>query len=273
MYTILGASGFIGQNLCQKLLSLGHDVWAPKRNDKEIYNKKLGHVFYCIGATNDFLINPSNTLDAHVTTLEKILSSGNFESLVYLSSTRLYDSVKSEVVSEEDPLVFSPLDLRNFYDLSKGLGESLCRLNARKNVKVVRLSCVYKDLNEGGGFVQSLLTAVHQSKRETLSLETSPYYSRDYVFIDDVVEGLLKVLHEGKQFIYNIASGENVTNHQLFERIKKNCGVEILATKTDAGMLAPKININRMVSEFKWNPQSIISVINKQTVAYKNEFN
>ena len=139
-YTILGGRGFIGTRLATHLRSLGHEVWVPERDDPAMFSAPLGRVFYCIGLTADFRQRLLDTVDAHVCLLNRVLRSGNFDSLLYLSSTRVYAGAGS--THEGANLVVSPLLPGDLYNLSKLMGESVC-LASGGPAKVVRLSNVY----------------------------------------------------------------------------------------------------------------------------------
>jgi len=64
-------------------------VICPTR-DESLDGRDLGHIIYCIGITADFRRRPHDTITAHVTKLQEVLTRTSFESLVYLSSTRVY---------------------------------------------------------------------------------------------------------------------------------------------------------------------------------------
>ena len=87
----------------------------------------MGTVFYCAGLTSDYAVRAHDTVSAHVCLLNELLQGGNFETLVYLSSTRLYDSLGPYAVDEDSALALNPANPRHLYDLSKALGEALCR--------------------------------------------------------------------------------------------------------------------------------------------------
>ncbi len=88
-YTVLGATGFIGMRVAALARSLGHNVCCPSR-DENLDGRDLGHVIYSIGITADFRRRPHDTVTAHVTKLQEVLTRTSFDSLVYLSSTRVY---------------------------------------------------------------------------------------------------------------------------------------------------------------------------------------
>lgn len=92
-YTIVGASGFVGSRLAASLRQAGHTVLTPSRNDPMLFTQSLGQVIYCAGLTADFAARPFDTVEAHVTLLARVLQESDFTHLLYLSSTRLYDSL------------------------------------------------------------------------------------------------------------------------------------------------------------------------------------
>src|SRR6267378_3887747 len=142
MITVLGASGFIGSHLVKRLRELNIECLAPGR-EEQLPGRNLGEVIYCIGLTADFRSRPFDTVDAHVCKLLSVLRDCEFDSLLYLSSTRLYEG-HSQTAREEDSLKFGPTNPSDLFGLSKALGESLS-LACGKKVRVVRPSNVYGD--------------------------------------------------------------------------------------------------------------------------------
>src|SRR5712691_7197034 len=138
--TVLGASGFIGSHLVARLQELNLQCFAPER-DQELGGKSLGHIVYCIGLTADFRQKPFETVDAHVSTLLKIVRQCEFDSLLYLSSARLYRGQET-IAGEDDPVRVNPLQNDDIYNISKLMGESLS-LDCGRPARVARLSAVY----------------------------------------------------------------------------------------------------------------------------------
>lgn len=214
-FTVLGASGFIGSHIVKKLNSLGIDCYAPKKGDPEIFERNLGKVFYCVGMTSDYIKNPIATVDAHVLHLSELVDRAKFERLVYLSSTRLYDGLVEAVVGESADLRLNSSNPRHIYDLSKALGESITLNAASGRGCVARLSCVYDCSPKSPGFMSGLLYQL--SKSNAVALETSTGFLRDYIHVDDVVFALTTMLDHDVSGVFNVASGENISNGDLSE--------------------------------------------------------
>jgi UDP-glucose 4-epimerase len=215
-YTVLGASGFIGRRLVAALCTSGASCYAPQREETAaLFERELGSVFYCIGLTADYASRPFDTIEAHVGLLSAILSRASFKRLIYLSSTRLYDGLGAAICGEDADLVLNPANPRHSYDFSKALGENLCLTASGGRAKVARLSSVYDDAPDAAGFLPSLLRRLARERK--FVIDSASGIVRDYVYVGDVVNGLIKFSSEQVGEIVNIASGENISNGEIVD--------------------------------------------------------
>ena len=211
-FTVIGAGGFIGGRLAARLRGEGHEVFTPDRHATDYLSEDLGRVFYCAGLTGDFIVRPLDTVEAHVSLLARLLREARFERLVYLSSTRVYDALDG-VGREDAVLALDPHLPRNVYDLSKALGENLCLAWSDGRATVARLSNVLDLGPEVSGFLPDLMRRARREREITLT--ASPAGARDYIHVDDALEGLIRLEAEPGSRIVNVASGRNVTNQAL----------------------------------------------------------
>lgn len=267
-FTVLGAAGFVGQRVVARLRAAGARVYAPARDDPALFTQPLGHVIYAAGLTADYLARPFDTVEAHVGLLSRVLQHGRWDSLVYLSSTRLYDSLGAVDALESLPLFLDPAQPRHLYDLSKGLGESLCQTVGGGRARVARLACVYEGWADADGFLPTLLRQVLSARAlagqgavPSIQVDSSPSFARDYVQVSDVVDGLIHIALHGQQAVYNVASGGNTANADLFDYLQKRWGCEIVATLHPGVSAAPRIRIDRMREEFGWHPRPLLEVL------------
>jgi nucleoside-diphosphate-sugar epimerase len=263
--TVIGGQGFIGRALVERLRELGWECWVPGRSvNWPQTDRPLGRVFYCAGMTADYLRDPAATLEAHAGLLSRVLQSRSYESLVYLSSTRLYDGFLSseEVAREDGGLSINPLDPRHLYDVTKLAGESLCHVLGQGRARVARLSCVYNDEKEENGFLAELLKKVANTRsNEVLHIASSPHYCRDYVHVSDVVRALIDIAQHGIQPVYNVASGQNLRNDALAAIVKAHSARRIVFDLDRAQSPPALVSIQRLQSEFGWNPELVESRI------------
>ncbi|AOX99300.1 NAD(P)-dependent oxidoreductase [Jeongeupia sp. USM3] len=212
--TIVGASGFIGGALAEVLRRQGFEPSCPTRHELPgLVDQDLGTVFYCAGATADYLASPASTIDVHVNLLSRLLLCNKVGRLVYLSSVRLYDTLGDRLVDEQTPLQLDPASKRHLFDLSKALGENLCLTLAGPRSVVLRLGCVYGWTSRAHGFLSGLLSQARLAR--AFRVDSSPAIVRDYIHIDDVVDSILKIAGSEYAGIVNVVSGRNVSNADI----------------------------------------------------------
>lgn len=212
-YTVIGAGGFVGGRLSSALREQGAEVYAPVRGDADLFTRDLGRVYYCAGLTGDFMVRPFETVEAHVGLLGRVLGEARFERLIYLSSTRVYDSLGPRGGREDDILEFDVTAPRNVYDLSKALGENLCLTRSDGRAAVARLSNLFDWTDDAGGFLSELLKRARRERAITLA--SSPQAGRDYIHVDDVIDALLAMDAKSAHGVVNIARGEVLSNADL----------------------------------------------------------
>jgi nucleoside-diphosphate-sugar epimerase len=268
MITVLGSGGFIGSNLVKKLKKKGIEYNAPAKGEEVAQN--LGHVIYCIGLTADFRRKPFETVEAHVCLLNKILEKAEFESLTYLSSTRVYISSKEKEVFENTPITISIDDPDELYTLTKLTGERLC-LSSGHNVKVVRLSNVYGTDDSSENFITGIIKKIKSEK--FVKFFTTPASSKDYISIDPLCDLLVSIATEGKQKMYNLASGENISNADIIEILKEHYKFGYDFDEKAREIVFPLINIDRIKSEFDFTTNSNKKNISELIKKYGNDNN
>jgi nucleoside-diphosphate-sugar epimerase len=267
LITVLGASGFIGSALVQRVTEMGFRCQTPDRSQK-LAGSNLGDVISCVGLTADFRSRPFETVEAHVCHLLHLLRDCEFQSLVYLSSTRVYRN-QIGVASEGDSMAVDSSDLEDLYGISKLMGESVALASGRK-VRVARLSNVYGSDFTSENFLSAMVRDAVSNRQ--ITVRASPDSERDYVSINDVVGGLIKIVREGKHDIYNLASGVNVSNLQLTQKIAEVTGCRITFDPSSAKQSFPTIRIDRMRAEFGFQPASVLDDLETVIASYQAHF-
>jgi nucleoside-diphosphate-sugar epimerase len=266
LITVLGASGFVGSHLVARLRELGLAHFAPHRNE-DLKGKPLGHVIYCIGLTADFRWRSSDTVEAHVCKLLSILTECEFDSLLYLSSARLYRRQKG-IALEDDPVQINPLQSDHVYNVSKAMGESLS-LSCGRPGRVVRLSAVYGADFASENFLTTILRDAILTKK--VVLQTSLDSDRDYISVDDVVELLIKIATGGRERIYNLASGMNVSSLDLTKKVSELTGCQVETIDNAPKISFPTINTDRIRKEFGFQPASVLADMKRLVQLYEGQ--
>jgi UDP-glucose 4-epimerase len=271
--TLIGGNGYVGRHLLARLLRDGWACWVPQRDDLKLMHRDLGHVFYCAGLTADYAERPFDTVEAHTSLLNQVLRDTTYTSLVYLSSTRLYDSLGNSLsntaVDENSPLTLNPNNPRHVYDLSKALGESLCRVASNGRARVARLSCVWGGDHGSEGFLPELMRGVlaackKQGESARLRVNSSPHFKRDYVHVDDVIDALIALAAPADFGIYNVAGGRNISNTELFKCVLDASGCTVETTSERTAPALPRISIERMAQNFGWTPTDALQRLSMQ---------
>jgi nucleoside-diphosphate-sugar epimerase len=262
--TLIGGRGFVGAALASHLRSQGWTCHVPEKGATwPVRGQRLGHVFYCAGLTGDYLARAADTVEAHVSLLARVLQSEQWDSLVYLSSTRLYDGLPAgHLASEADLLPVAPQVPRHLFDLTKLAGESLCHALGQGRARVARLASVYDSPADPNGFLPALLRQVAQTPRGgVLTVDSNAQSERDYVHLPDVLRALVDIAQRGKQTVYNVASGENVSNARLADWVAQGTGRQLQFRAGLSGKGSAVVDIRRLREDFGWQPSALETVI------------
>lgn len=250
MFSIFGSEGFIGSQLIKYLEEKQYKYETIDVDDEKIFDKTFGDIIYCIGITSDFRNRPFDTVESHVCLLQRILEKCKFNSLLYLSSSRVYLNSKS--TKENDDLVVNPNEFENIYNISKLMGESICISSKKQGVRIVRLSNVIGNNLKHEDFLPSIIFDALSEKKIRLNLDLSS--EKDYVHVDDVVKLLPEISLHGKQRIYNIASGKNTKIQEIIKKLEDIIEYKIQVFNGGKKQSFLKIDIKNIQDEFNFKP-------------------
>jgi nucleoside-diphosphate-sugar epimerase len=255
-FTVFGARGFIGRHLVAYLQSCGHQVLCPEAREAINSQESLGNIIYSIGLTGDFRSRPHDTVEAHVSLFSRLLQTLPFDSLTYLSSTRIYASVDpGRRAREDDEISFKPSH-DSLYGLSKLTGEALCMSSSNPLVRIARLSNVYGTGMSANNFLGSIIDRLNRG--HNVEIGEGPLSAKDYIAVSDVCKCLEYISTRGRHRIYNVASGRNTTHSEIVERLKPLTNKEITFKYRSTPRRFPQIDNTRLLGEFPFEPKSVI---------------
>jgi len=281
---VTGAEGFIGSHLCSRLVREGARVAAlacpgadlsrlSNLSDKISINsldvreidrlkefvaaEKPQRIFHLAAITDvdrswDSLPMVTDVNLGGTINLLRALSSIDYEILITTCTAEAYGRNPAPFLEE------MPLDPISPYSFSKAAASSFCRMAAASlgaSVRVLRLFLVYGPGQGEERFLPQLIRAAltGQSFRMTAGEQT-----REYTYIDDVVEGFLLAARKGhgEGEVYNLGSGQEISLKSLVEKVGEITGKKV---KLDGDILPYRENeIRRFFGDHRLAFKSLV---------------
>lgn len=237
---ITGGLGFVGSTLAKKCVSLGHDVAILSNTNTKIKNiksikdkvnvcykdvvsigkevKGMDRIFHCASTVDNYNIHDQPFLDSTVNVMgtnalmEACRNHNPKVTVVYLST--FFVNGDPPYLPADPEMKTDPLGL---YGATKLCGEHICKTYNRVfgiPIKIVRPTNVFGPYEQGGNnkkaaFNRMIQLAVNDG---TITLYNGGEVKRDYIYIDDVIDGIMTVSDKGKiGEIYYIGNGKGVS--------------------------------------------------------------
>ena len=219
-------------------------------------------------ASGMFVKQPAETIRTSIWGAGNVLEFARHKrvlGMVYLSSMEVYGQPpRGHKVTEKESGVFSPLDMRNCYPLSKQLCENLCCAYASEYgvpVMIARLAQVFgpgmhwRDRRIFAEFARCV------AEKKNIILKTRGETERSYLYAADAVTAILTVLLKGKPgCAYNAADEESYCSiAEAAEKIAGISGIKVCFELQDEKQLGyPKTAYLDLDTEelraLGWNP-------------------
>ena len=202
--TLIGSSGFIGNDIKKKLLTNNFEVFDPNSNQMNLLNTKHlkkfskkfenSSVIYCAGKhkqygdTVDYMIN--NILG--MKNLLEVLNPKNINQFIFLSSAEVYGKIYKKIKLSESASV----NPENNYSLSKFAQEIILKKFFRNELKkliILRLPGIYGPEDNNTSIISKIVKNI--SNDEYFNLTSNGKDLRDYVYVGDLSEILLKIIN------------------------------------------------------------------------------
>jgi nucleoside-diphosphate-sugar epimerase len=256
---VTGGAGFIGANLCKKLLDKGYVVLAVdnlitsdgsnvksllKNSNFEFFkhditkpfpknlNSKLSaislvfHLACPTGVSNLVKLAEEMLLTCSTGTLNVLnFSKKNNAKVIFTSSSEAYGDPQVFPQKEEYNGNVNPVGIRSPYEEGKRFSESLIMGFVRKYGLDARIVRVFNTYGPGMSKTESrvvarFLRAARSNK--ALPVEGKGVQTRTFCYVDDLVEGLILIEEKGeKGEVYNLGSDEEITIKNLANKIIK----------------------------------------------------
>lgn len=301
---VAGGAGFIGVNLCKCLLERGHhvmcldnfssgrkdnvfslstyqefeftehDVSVPYKNGKfdEIYN------LACQASPIHYQLNPIQTIKTSVMGTLNLLELAKQCSCKYLqaSTSEIYGEPQIHPQPECYRGYVNSLGVRACYDEGKRCAETLCMDFFRQYgvpVKIVRIFNTYgpgMQLDDGRVISNFIVQAL---QNEDITLYGQGTQTRSFQYVDDLIEGFLKLMDTDDNFTGPVNLG-NPDEYTIQELAKKIIHLTGSTSKIVYKPLPPddptrrKPDITFAKSTLGWSPKIKLDYGLKKTINY-----
>ena len=303
---VTGGAGFLGSHLCDRLVDQGHDVLCLDnfftgtksnvihllgRKNFELIRHDLVHPIFlevdeiynlaCPASPVHYQYNPVKTVKTNV------VGAINMLGLAKRVKAKILQASTSEVYG--DPAVHpqtedywgnvNTIGLRSCYDEGKRCAETLFfdyhRQN-KVNIRVVRIFNTYgpRMHPNDGRVVSNFIVQALQNREITIYGDGTQ--TRSFCFVDDLVEGLLRMMNGDDRFTgpVNLGNPGEFTMVALAEKIVELTGSrsQIIfqpLPKDDPRQRKPDISLAR--KHLDWEPETDLEAGLKKTISYFSE--
>ena len=280
---VTGGAGFIGSNLVDKLVQLGHDVivldnlntgrlsnLSKVKNKVKILNiditkdflddyfKNVDQVFHLAGLADivPSIKNPKAYFDVNLLGTLNVLEAAKNKQVkkcIYAASASCY-GIPSDYPTNEK----SKIDPKYPYALTKYLAEEMvihwARVYKMPNISL-RFFNAYGPRSRTTGVYGAVFGVFLAQKlaNKPLTIVGDGNQTRDFIHVSDLVEAIILAAQKGKNFeIYNVGGGKEISVNSIANMISND---KVYIHKRPGEPNRSLADISKIKSELNWEPK------------------
>jgi len=288
-YLVTGGAGFLGSNLCRRLLEEGYHVLClddlstgryrnildlEGNSNFEFVKHDLTRPFFpdnLDGIYNlaspaspvHYQYNPIRTLKMGTLAVYNVLGMATRLKIPILqaSTSEIYGDPLEHPQSESYWGNVNPVGPRACYDEGKRVAEALCiayKQYTDTNIRIARIFNTYGPYMDpqDGRVVSNFVTQALQEK--PLTIYGSGEQTRSFIYVDDLVDGLVRLMKSDCQKPINLGNPDEYTILELVEAVSKAIGVSVEVVHDPLPTDDPKQrcpDISQAKKVLGWSPQ------------------
>ena len=304
---VTGGAGFLGSNLCEKLLKLGHIVISLDNyltgDEKNLYHLKenfknlkiidhdiclpicldVDEIYHlaCPASPKDYQKDPIETVRINVLGTLNVLNLAKAKGakVVYTSTSEIYGDPLIHPQKETYVGNVNPIGIRACYDEGKRCSETLCFDFIRKynlDVRVVRVFNTYgpRMQIDDGRVVSNFI--VQALKHEPITIYGNGQQTRSFCYVDDLLDGLILFMEKGNNKLSPLNLG-NDTEFTVLELAK----LVLNLTKSKSKIIYKKLpqddpqkrrpDLSKIRESLGWEPMIVLKDGLEKTIKYFSE--
>ena len=305
---LTGGAGFIGANLCRKLLNLGVSVCCVDNlrtgkieNIKELLDCKSFHFidldiknfdgycvpsdidvimnFACVASPKAYYANPIDTLLTSVLGVSNLLNFATLKKIPFLQAltSEVYGDPTFDILEESYCGNVSCVGPRTCYDEGKRAAETLCMDFHRiygletKIIRIFNTYGPYMDTHDGRAIPEFINCSLNN---DDIIIFGDGAQTRSFMFVDDLINGIVEIMNSNIDNFTPINIGNPNEEHTI-EYIAKTI-IEAVGSKSRIVYKEKltddprkrKPDITKITKETQWKPAISLEEGLKRTIEY-----
>lgn len=267
---VTGALGFVGKNLCKRLVSEGHIVYGLDNYEIGTTEDEVEGVKYIPWDIEQIQYANGNEIELiyHLAALSRIQPSFENPSETFRVNTRGTEAVCEWARQFNIKVVYSGSSsqwhdpFQSPYAMYKKLGEDVCKMYRKiynLNVEIARFYNVYGPGEIVDGKWAAVIGLWRRQVRdgEPITIVGDGEQRRDFTHIDDIIDALIKIGFENKttEDAWELGTGFNYSLNEVADIFIERFGCEKTYIPQQRGNYQQTLRENDLaLEELDWKP-------------------